>query len=432
MDTVKILNGSRLALKSIIILVMVVLLLLPMAKINSLIDERMQTQKGVKEEFEQKWGAPQTVSGPILRVPYIDSNTVDPTYEYAYVSPEKVIFNGDVNPQMKKRGIYEMPVYATDLEVSGNFNLAEIKNHFKQNSLEPKWRECVLLSKMSDYTRLNNVVTCQLNDQKTTLKTKYQSEADDKGYLLEAFLPLQAQNEVSFSYNLEFNGIQQLEFNPKGNQVEVAIKGEWEDPSFTGDRLTSSNAVNNGVFKANWKYLNLSTKGFKTNPIFDTTDAFGVNLLVANNHYSKANRSAKYAILLIGLTYVAFFFIELLNGKNMHPLQYALVGLALCLFYSLLVAFSEHIAFNWAYLTSMTMTLLLVAWYTRMVFDSTKISMLMALMQGVVYGFIFLIIQIQEFALLAGSVGLFAILAVLMYCSKKIDFNQNQSTQETV
>ena len=155
-------------------------------------------------------------------------------------------------------------------------------------------------------------------------------------------------------------------FNALAKQMEVQLTGNWKDPKFQGTRITDESEVNEDGFTSSWKFLNQRNYNGKYSPIRTTyDDQFGVALMMANDHYSKSNRSAKYAILLIGLTYVAFFFIELLNKKNIHPLQYALIGLALCLFYTLLVSFSEHLNFNLSYLISTVMTVGLIGVYAK-------------------------------------------------------------------
>lgn len=153
--------------------------------------------------------------------------------------------------------------------------------------------------------------------------------------------------------------------------------------------------------------------------------SFGVNFKIPVEQYQQSMRSAKYAILIILLTFGVIFFTEIMNKPRIHALQYLLVGLALCLFYSLLLSFSEHIGFNPAYLLSATLTIILVGGYMFGITKRKKPSLIMSGLLGVLYLYIFVLIQLETFALLTGSLGLFIILAMVMYFSKKIDwFNE--------
>jgi inner membrane protein len=153
---------------------------------------------------------------------------------------------------------------------------------------------------------------------------------------------------------------------------------------------------------------------------------FGVDLLLPVNNYSTADRTVKYAILIIGLTFLVFFFIENIKGRSIHPLQYILVGFSLVLFYALLVSFSEHIDFNLAYLISSLMTATLISLYLLGVLKENKLASIIFGTLGLLYGFIFVLVQLEDFALLMGSLGLFFILAVVMYFSRKIDWYQKK------
>ena len=185
-------------------------------------------------------------------------------------------------------------------------------------------------------------------------------------------------------------------------------------------------------FSAQWQVLNLNRNysqvmvDFNTSNIKDIeSSSFGVNFKIPVEQYQQSMRSAKYAILIILLTFGAIFFTEIMNNTRIHALQYLLVGLALCLFYSLLLSFSEHVGFNPAYLLSSALTIILVGGYMFGITKKKKPSLIMSGLLAILYIYIFVLIQLETFALLAGSLGLFIILAIVMYFSKKIDwFNE--------
>ena len=150
--------------------------------------------------------------------------------------------------------------------------------------------------------------------------------------------------------------------------------------------------------------------------------SFGVKLLIPVDNYQKTYRSAKYAILLITLSFTLFFFIEVLNRKRIHPFQYILVGVALCLFYTLLLSVSEYISFNLSYLLSAAAIILLISLYAKTIFNNLRLALLFSLVLIILYVFVFSIIQLQDYALLLGSIGLFIVLALVMYLSRKINW----------
>ncbi|MFA9290314.1 MAG: inner membrane CreD family protein [Solirubrobacteraceae bacterium] len=158
--------------------------------------------------------------------------------------------------------------------------------------------------------------------------------------------------------------------------------------------------------------------------------SFGIDLLLPVDNYQKSYRFIKYVILFIGFTFLVFFFIEVLNKVFIHPIQYILVGFSLIIFYTLLLSISEYLKFNFAFIISSFLTLLLLGGYVKAILKSNKLSLLILSILTVLYTFIFVIIQLQDFALLIGSLGIFIILGLTMYFSRKIDwYNLNLNDQ---
>lgn len=414
---------SSLFIKSMVIVGMVLLLLIPMANVNSLIEERHRRSDEVQKEISAKWGKEQAVTGPVLAIPYVyPLNKL--LVNYIYVVPTQLKIDGTIDSQTKKRGIYETVVYDAQLHFTGDFDLAAIEK-LAPKGVSIQYDQAILATRVSDFTRITENVVGTFGENEVQLAAATHEAFGDAYTPLFTTVCLNRKEKTGFDLMLNLKGVNELMFNSLAKQMEVQLKGNWKDPKFKGTRVTDDNEANEEGFTSSWKFLNQRNYNGKYSPIRNTyEDQFGVALMMTNDHYSKSNRSAKYAILLIGLTYVAFFFIELLNKKNIHPLQYALIGLALCLFYTLLVSFSEHINFNLSYLISTVMTVGLIGIYTKAILESVKLSAFMLVIQSLVYGFIFLIIQLQDYALVAGSLGLFIILGLMMYFSKKIDFKK--------
>jgi inner membrane protein len=225
--------------------------------------------------------------------------------------------------------------------------------------------------------------------------------------------------------DVKIKGSEQLHFQPYAGNSRFTLKSDWKNPSFDGSDLPSQRAINDSGFVATWNFnkANLSfgtvLKDFKLDP---GSLSFGVTLVQPADGYAKTDRSIKYAILFIGLTFSLFFIIELLQKKPIHPVQYVLIGLALIIFYTLLLSMSEFIAFDLAYFIAALATILLISFYAYGHFKSFKTASVFGGVLVLLYGFTFVLIRLEDTALLLGSVGLFIILAIAMYASRKVNW----------
>jgi len=231
--------------------------------------------------------------------------------------------------------------------------------------------------------------------------------------------------DATFSFKLNVNGSSNFMFTPIGEQTTVNLKSSWSSPKFDGAFLPQTQEVNDSGFVAQWKVINLNRnypQQWVNNNYKVDGSHFGVSLILPVDEYKKSLRSAKYASLIILLTFLAFFFIEIANSIKIHPLQYVLVGAALVLFYTLLISISEHFGFNTAYILSTLMISGLIGMYSSFIFnDRTKASLLTAGLGGI-YSFMFFVLNSEDYALLMGSIGLFIILAIVMYSTRNIKF----------
>ena len=243
---------------------------------------------------------------------------------------------------------------------------------------------------------------------------------------------LKENKKLPYEMRIKLKGSQAIYFTPLGKTTQVKLKANWGTPSFDGNFLPEKRDITEKDFSAQWQVLNLNRNysqvlvNSKSANIRDIEDSnFGVNLKIPVEQYQQSLRSAKYAILIILLTFTVIFFTEIMEKTRIHALQYLLVGLALCLFYSLLLSMSEHIGFSPAYGVASLLTIALVGGYMQGIIKKKKTALIMVGLLGILYIYIFILIQLETFALLAGSLGLFVILALVMYFSKKIDwFNE--------
>ena len=219
------------------------------------------------------------------------------------------------------------------------------------------------------------------------------------------------------------NGSEQLLFSATARENKVTMQSAWRDPGFTGVKLPDTREVNDRGFSATWRYMNRTVPQVWKNTFYDLSPSvLGADLLIPIDSYNKTERSVKYALLCIVLTFASFFLIETYYKKPLHLLQYALAGLALVLFYTLLLSISEYIGFNPAYLISAVATIGLVMWFIGSIMRSSKLGVFISFVLTVVYGYIFIIIQLQDYALLMGSIGLFIALAIIMYFSRRLQW----------
>ena len=233
------------------------------------------------------------------------------------------------------------------------------------------------------------------------------------------------QKPINFDMQLKIKGSERLHFIPLSSNSNFAINSTWKDPKFDGNNLPSSRDVTEQGFQAKWSFNNANLpfgtaiKDFNFNK---QNLAFGVSMVQPADQYAKTMRSVKYAILFIGLTFALFFIIELMQKKPMHPVQYVLIGIALVIFFTLLLSISEFILFDYAYLIAATATILLISLYAKSHFKSNKTASVFGSLLACLYAFIFVLIRLEDAALLVGSIGLFLILALVMFGSRKINW----------
>jgi len=428
-------NKSKVLVKGSMIFLIVLILQIPAFYVRELVEERQNRQKEAIAEVSGKWAGRQTITGPAVVIPYLEmlSNTnLKPEKHYATFLPNNLKTEAVVEPQEKYRGIYKVMLYTATVKMSGSFNdvIVSKLNIPKENIL---WNEAFVKIHLSDVKGLNDEIVLNWNNQKLILAPYESGEGLAAPLLLKSDSDL---HEIQFSSVINLNGSDQLLFTPVGKSTTVTLNSKWPHPSFTGEVLPQETDINENGFSATWKSLShkrnfpqqWNDNDFKieTNSSGSamniSSTAFGANLFVPINTYQKTMRSVKYAGLCIILTFASFFLIETNNKKSIHPFQYGLIGLALIIFYSLLLSLSEYIGFNTAYLISTICTIALITWFVRGLLQSTKFSALLSAILILMYTYIFTILQLQDYSLLLGSIGLFITLAIIMHFSKKFQW----------
>lgn len=421
--------SSSVTIKLLSVGFLILLLLIPTAMIQSLIGEREMRRNEAVQEISGKWGGAQSICGPVLSIPYHYYATGDngkpvEMTGYAHFLPENLRINAGLVPELRHRGIYEAVLYRSQINLSGDF----LRPDFSEWDIpadEVLWEQAELSVGIPDMRGINERVVLRWN----TDSLLFEPGMDNTDVFLagiSARIPLKKEmGTYHFECQLDLNGSATLNFTPLGKQTVAEVNSKWKTPSFDGAFLPDEERVGEEGFSANWKILHLNRnypQAWRGSAHQVEGSQFGVKLLQTIDEYQKNTRSAKYAVMFIALTFLVFFFVEILNRTRIHPLQYLLVGLALCVFYLLLLSLSEQIRFNWAYLMGAFSTILLITLYVKGVFRNTRLALFMGGTLTVLYGFLYSILQLQDYALIMGSLLIFATLAIVMYLSRNIDW----------
>lgn len=424
---------TSIGLRIFTIVFLVLILLIPVNMVESLIRERQNYREQVLNEISGTWGREQTVSGLVMTIPFYrytitkdeDGNekTVRSTY-HAHFLPNDLSINGEVFPEKRHRGIYEVVVYSAEMSINGAFERPDFSKLGIDES-HVLWHRAKVTLGLSDLRSIQNAVMVDWSGS----NFQFEPGTPDNDVVasgISAAVPIDASTlNYTFALDLTFNGSNGLRFTPLGKITSVALKSSWPDPKFGGAFISDENHVDENGFSVNWEVLHLNRnypQEFEGAMNQISSSSFGVELLMPVDHYQKSTRSVKYAVLFISLTFLVYFFTQLQNKVRIHPIQYLIVGLAICLFFTILIALSEHIGFGWAYLVGSAAIIGMITAYSQSIFKNARLTMILAGIMIVIYGFIYIIIQLQDYSLLIGSVGLFVILGLVMYISRNIDW----------
>ncbi|MEK7536122.1 MAG: cell envelope integrity protein CreD [Patescibacteria group bacterium] len=450
--------------KMIVVGVLVLICWVASLLVLGVISERQGRQQEAEQEVASSWGRPQLIAGPVLVVPtsvYVANPNVPAgrTQQVIYILPKDLSINSTLEPEVRKRGIYSAPVYRSNLVVTGNFPRPEYERlGVAFSSL--LWGEAKIVMGLSD-TRGINIKSASWNGRDISFKAGAQ-EWKVNGMGVHAVPGTFANSpEQTFTIDLDIAGSKSISFLPLGDNTVVNASAPWGSPSFAGAYLPDEEEITKDSFSATWHISSLgrsypnawlgtnggvslsSDDGYGYDGIFGdgrvkpinvysntpeeygqalASSAFGVNLFREVTFYTLVSRTVKYAILFIALTFLAFYLFEVVSRTRVHPFQYLLIGASLVLFYLLLLSFSEHIGFALAYLLSSIMTLGLVTAYSFNVLKARSRAWIIAAILAVLYAYLYAILQLEQFALLFGTLFLFAALAAIMRATRKIEW----------
>ncbi len=438
--------------KIFLIAAIVLALLIPLALLQGLIRERQMLRDEAQREVSAMWGQAQTLGGPVLSVPYLLTRTENGKTTtfiggYAHFLPDDLDIDAMLQPEIRRRGIYEVVLYQSDVTLTGSFGVLDPDVQGIGTGVL-QWDRAVLTVGIPDLAGLKSLASVTWQGEAVSAEPGVPTN-DLFASGLSFSVPVTPDAQAhTFRLALDLNGSTALTFLPFGKTTTAHVSGSWGSPSFMGAFVPDSSDITESSFEARWTVLYLNRnypqrfvgtiqggdragarEVYLAEPGYGgvqadggALSAFGVRLLVPLDEYQKAMRSAEYGFLCLILTFVAIFFVEILGRRRIHPLQYLLVGCAVALFYLLLLSFSEYMAFNGAYGLAMLAVLTLVLLYTRAIFHSWQYAGIVTGLLVVFYGYFFVLLQLEAYALLFGSLGLLVILALVMYLSRNVDW----------
>ena len=432
-------NTFRLVLIGVLTLV----LLIPLLFVQNLVGERKERQREVINEIDSKWGGAVFVYAPILKIPYkVYKDKGKNTYEeqYAYFFPEELKSTSDVKTEVKKRNNYESVVFNASMNFSGNFSTPDFSTKGIPNE-DISWDKATILIRTTNLASIKNVVSIHLGNKDYSFEPIYNQQENESNYysntndevssnlissLETSFINYQEfLANPTFSFTLQYDGSKKLAIVPIGKTTESTLTSNWANPSFTGNFLPYDKQISANGFTASWKVLHInrpfSQQSFGSLPNI-AQYTYEVDFIIPVDEYQQNERVAKYGYLVIFLTFLIFFLIQSISKIKIHIFQYSMIGLALILFYTLLISITEHSSFSFAYFISSVMTVGLISLYSVSILKNKKFPTFIGLSLAALYGFIYVIIQLENYALLVGSIGLFVILAIIMYVSLKVDW----------
>ena len=432
---------------------LIVLLHIPLLMTHGVLKERQRYQVQATEEIAGLWGRQQLVTGPVLAVPYaykawvtrskvvgnaaVQVGDWELTTATAYFLPEALAVSGTVDPEVRQRGIYDTVVYNTRLKLTGNFQPDFAVAGIVAERID--WEKARLLFGVSDLHGVRSVDPVQLGEGRSA---GFESVPDQLLPLAAKVEGLKSGAKLEFDFGATVQGSGQLKLTPLGRNTTATLQSKWAAPSFTGAALPVARTVGDDGFTAEWQSAHFS-RGFAqswTDRLVNGPDVlariaaagFGVDFMQPVDAYSMVERAQKYGVLFFLLVFAVFFLFEVTAGLRIHPLQYAMVGAALCLFFLGFLALSEFWSVALAYGVAAGACTLLVTVYSWNFLHTGRRTLVIGGGLAATYGYLYFVLKSQDYALLAGTLALFATLALVMFCTRRINWYELELNEARV
>lgn len=411
------------------------LMLIPLWRVQSLVEERQGMRQAAIDQIAQGWGGEQVLGGLVLAVPShqmtaLPSGEARDMTDTTYVLPDALSVDAGMEVDKRRYGIYDAPVFASTVQLEGRFTAEDIAQARQMDGSRWEDDKAELRLAVGDLRGLQEVSELRINGK----TQRFQSSAATFGgsssmVIVPIDLTAVGDQPVEFSVKLRLAGTQSLQWLPLARTTDVKLHAPWPDPSFIGAALPVERTVKADGFSARWHMLDLNRKFGQTWHASDVRvdtavhdAAFGVALFQPVDVYQRNVRAGKYGLLFVTMTFVAFFLFEVLKRLRVHPVQYLLVGAALASFYVLLLALSEQIGFGPAYAVAAASVVLIIGGYAGAVLGARRAGMWLGVALALVYAMLYVVLAAEQYALLIGAIVLVLTVALLMYLTRRIDW----------
>jgi len=427
---------------------LILLLLVPLTMIRSVLQERLGRRNEAVANITSSWGSDQTIIGPVLILPYRYTvkkwkeqpaaggkiervEAVSTAVANACFLPATMKIDGTVDPTELHRGIYRAVVYSAKLELEGEF----ARPDFSNQRIEDKdilWEEALVAFVIPDLRGVKETLLLKWGTQSLPLLPGSKLRGFSSGIFARVAGLRESSGTIPWKLGLTLRGSGGLAFAPVGIQNSVKLASSWSDPSFLGAFLPSERKITHEGFTANWQVSHYARNYAQQWTDQDGSGAltadsaqsstFGVSLISGIDAYRNVERAIKYGVMFLALVFTAFFLFEVLSALRIHPFQYAIAGAAFCLFYLGLLSLSELITFGLAYLVAAVVTMSLICFYSAKVLRSGRRTFIIGGLLAAIYGFLYVSLQLQDYSLLFGTAGLFAVLGIVIFITRNIDW----------
>ncbi len=444
--------GDTLTIRAIIVGAIALVMLIPLVMMQGVVDERNGLYRNVLQDISNTWGGQQLLQGPVLVVPYIEKHVSKETIKdengeekiktktqyitkHAIHLPKDLQINIDLSEQHRQRGIYKSLVYGAELLLAGSFeqlNIHSMSDYIHRIDYDKAY----LVLGLSDTRAINEVSKLSWNGNEVGYSpgTKLTDLLSHGFHARLIGLNPETENH-RFTTKISINGSQGFRFAPFGEKTIVNMKSSWPHPSFQGMTLPTEYKITDSGFTSSWIIPHLARnypqswvlakQHYNLNEFTAGVDLFEPVFL-----YSKVTRAVKYGILFVGLTFLTFLIFELTTQVRLHYVQYGLIGVALTIFYLVLLSIAEHTEFFTAYVIAALINIGLITTYTLAALKSVSRASMIFVLLSALYAVLYSLLQLEDYALLMGTMLLLFVLMVLMYVTRNL--RVSSSTRDSI
>jgi len=433
--------------KITMLIILILLLLIPISMIRSLVNERSYRANSAEASIMEAWGSQLVLYGPVIRIPVVEREEITTRTERdgdkteivfrnraLWITPKNVNISANFSAERKRRGIFSVALFSGDVSISGDFTFERVTGELKQNqTIYPEQAEIIV--GLANQKGIRRVIKADWNGSELFFKPGNRNflPGSSGDYGMNAVSSFNMEGINTFDLQFAVQGGKSIRALPIGETTQARIRSDWPSPSFQGGFLPTTYTLSESGFDAQWEISYLS----RSIPLFWFTgergeyegrmhlqqELFGADFFKPLDHYALNERAVKYAILFLVIPFITLFFLEVFSRKSIHPAQYLLAGLANVIFYLLLLSISEHLSFSFAYLIAGSALTCMMTLYARSLLETWARSAYMGLVMALLYLILYLTLNAEDWALLIGSVVAFFICGVVMYLTRKLDWN---------